>query len=133
VTPPERTARPKQIAQAICLLWISSALGLSAGVLEARRTAASWDAVAVLVLVMVVLMGVLTVMVWRGRNWARIVYMILVTTSLASFLSAWGIAERPPFEVALEAVSYVADAGSFFLMFTPPGSSWFSATAEPQR
>ena len=133
MTPSERAARPRQIAQAILLLWISSALGLSAGLLEAQRTAASWDVVTLLVLVMLVLMGVLTLMVWRGRNWARIVYMILVTTSLASFLSAWGIAERPPFEVALEAVSYVADAGSFFLMFTPPGSSWFAGTPEPQR
>ena len=50
---------------------------------------------------------------------------------LALELAAWGVAERPPFEVALEAVSYVADVGSFFLMFTPPGSSWFAETREP--
>src|SRR5215204_5259259 len=50
----ERLVRPKQIAQAILLLWTSSALGLSAGLLEAQRTAASWDVVTVLVLVMVV-------------------------------------------------------------------------------
>jgi hypothetical protein len=53
------------------------------------------------------------------------VYLILVALSFAEFLSLWGIAERPKVEVALEAVSFVADAGCFFLLFTEPGSLWF--------
>ena len=70
----------------------------------------------------------LSVGLWRGRNWGRIAYLILVALSLAEFLSSWGVVERPAVEVALEAVSFVADAGSFFLLFTPPGSLWFSYT-----
>jgi hypothetical protein len=124
--------RPPQILHAIALLWISTSLGVSAAVLGVQRAGGAWDAIAVTVGLMLVIMSVLTVMIWRGRNWARILYVVLVATSLASFLAAWGVAERPPFEVALEAVSYVADVGSFFLMFTAPGSSWFVETREPQ-
>jgi hypothetical protein len=124
--------RPPQILHAIALLWISTSLGATAAVLGVQRAGGAWDAIAVTVGLMLIIMSVLSVMVWRGRNWARILYVVLVATSLASFLAAWGVAERPPFEVALEAVSYVADAGSFFLMFTAPGSSWFTEAREPQ-
>jgi hypothetical protein len=124
--------RPPQILHAIALLWISTSLGATAAVLGVQRAGGAWDAIAVTVGLMLIIMSVLSVMVWRGRNWARILYVVLVATSLASFLAAWGVAERPPFEVALEDVSYVADAGSFFLMFTAPGSSWFTEAREPQ-
>ena len=129
--PANATRNPRPILQAIALLWISTGLGMSAAVLEAQRAASSRDSIAVMLLIMLVIMGVLTAMVWRGRNWARILYLVLVATSLASFVAAWGVAERPPFEVALEAVSYVADAGSFCLMFTQPGAAWFAETREP--
>jgi len=52
--------------------------------------------------------------------------------SLAEFLASWGTSERPAVEVALEAVSFVADAGSFFLAFTAPGSSWFRHRLKPE-
>jgi hypothetical protein len=128
-----RVARPRQVAQAIGLLWVSTALGLASSLLEAQRTKASWTDVALILAVMLGLVGLLTVKVWQGRHWARVLYLILVVTSLASFVSLWGTAERPPFEVALEAVSFVADAGSFFLMFTSPGASWFEGPVEPHR
>lgn len=118
--------RPRQIVHAIALLWISTALGVAAGVSEAQRSGELQVAAMVVgVLTTLLLLGVLTVMLWRGRNWARMLYVILVAMSLAAFLSSWGTAERPSIEVALEAVSFVADAGSFFLMFTSPGSTWF--------
>ena len=120
-------ARPMAILQAIALLWISSGLGFAASLSEVSD---SQDALIVSVLVMVVLAVALTVGIWRGRNWARIVYLILVLLSLTNLVSTWGLTERPPFEVALEAVSFVADAGSFFLMFTSPGSLWFQSATE---
>jgi hypothetical protein len=131
--PPRRlvAARPRQIVQAIALLWVSTSLGVASGYLEAQRSPDPWASVAVMLLTMLVLLAVLTVMLWRGRNWARLTYLILVALSLASLISSWGIVERPAIEVALEAVSFVADAGSFFLMFTKPGSLWFQYAAEP--
>ena len=122
-------SRPPQILQAIALLWISSGLGLASGFLEAQRGAET-DAVLVMVIETLVLLGVLTFTIWRGRNWGRIFYVLLVALSLAAFLASWGEVVRPAFEVELEAVSFVADAGSFFLMFTNPGSLWFRTSTD---
>jgi lysylphosphatidylglycerol synthetase-like protein (DUF2156 family) len=122
-------ARPWQIGQAIALLWISGGLGLWAGLLQAQRGQDATDAIAVMVVETLILLGVLTFSIWRGRNWGRILYLVLVALSLAAFLDTWGT-EQPTVDVALEAVSFVADAGSFFLMFTRPGSSWFTYTRE---
>jgi hypothetical protein len=122
-------ARPRAIVQAIALLWISSGLGFAGSLSE---VAESQGALIFSAFVMVALAAALSVGIWRGRNWARMVYLILVVLSLASLVSTWGTTERPQFEVALEAVSFVADAGSFFLIFTPPGSSWFQYSDRQQ-
>jgi hypothetical protein len=120
--------RPRAILQAIALLWISSGLGFAGSLSE---VADSQGALIFSVFVMAALAAGLSVGIWRGRNWARILYLILVLLSLTNLVSTWGLTERPQFEVALEAVSFVADAGSFFLMFTPPGALWFQSPAEP--
>jgi hypothetical protein len=119
--------RPWQIVQAIALLWVSSALGLCASLSEAGE---SGPTLVVVVLVTLAVTAVLSVPLWRGRNWARVLYVVLVATSFAEFVAAWGVAERPALAVALEAVSFVADGGSFFLLFTPPGSLWFRSTRQ---
>ena len=121
--------RPSQILQAIALLWVSAGLGLWAGLLQAQRVQDGTDAIVVMVVETLLLLAVLTFAVWRGRNWGRILYVVLVALSLAAFLDTWGTVQ-PTVDVALEAVSFVADAGSFFLMFTSPGSLWFQAATE---
>ena len=120
-------ARPQAIIQAIALLWISSGLGFAGSLSE---VSGSQNDLIFSALVMVVLAVALSVGIWRGRNWARILYLILVLLSLTNLVSTWGLTERPQFEVALEAVSFVADAGSFFLLFTSPGSLWFQFATE---
>lgn len=120
-------ARPRAILQAIALLWISSGLGFAGSF---SQVAAAQGELIFSALVMVALAVALSIGLWQGRNWARIMYLILVLLSLTNLVSTWGLTERPQFEVALEAVSFVADAGSFFLMFTPPGSLWFQSATE---
>jgi len=122
-----RASRPHQILQALALLWISTTLGFFSSLSENDE---SWETVLLAALVMLALTVVLSVGLWRGRNWGRMVYLILVALSFTAFLASWGVAERPAVEVALEAVSFVADAGCFFLLFTQPGSLWFQPAAE---
>lgn len=124
---PRGPQRPRQILQAIGLLWISTGLGFAASFSEVSKSNATLAFFAVMMLTVT---SVLTVALWRGRNWARVLYLILVILSLSNFVSLWGTVERVPFEVALEAVSFVADAGSLFLMFTNPGSLWFQPPRE---
>ena len=123
---PRAPQRPRPIIQAIALLWISTALGFAASRSEATTSAE----LALSAAVMLAITVSLTIALWRGRNWARMLYLVLVVLSLANFVSLWGLVERPPSEMALEAVSFVADAGSFFLMFTEPGASWFRDPGE---
>ena len=115
--------RPHQIIQAIALLWMSATLGFFSSLSENDE---SWAKLIIAALLMLAMTVTLSVGLWRGRNWGRMVYLILVALSLAAFLSSWGVSGRTKVEVALEAVSFVADAGCFFLLFTQPGSLWFS-------
>lgn len=119
---------PRQILQALALLWISTGLGFAAGYPDAVK---SWGTLALAVLFMLGVAITLSVALWRGRNWGRMAYLILVLLSLAELVATWDISERQAMERALEAVSFVADAGSFFLMFTMPGSQWFQSQPEP--
>jgi uncharacterized protein involved in response to NO len=117
-----RRQRPRQILQAIALLWISTGLGFAAGYPDAIK---SWQTFAVSAVFMLAVTVTLTAGVWRGRNWGRLAYLILVLLSFMELVASWDVVERAAMERALEAVSFVADAGSFFLMFTVPGASWF--------
>jgi len=119
--------RPRAILQALGLLWVSTGLGFAAGYSEAVK---AWDSLALTVALMLAVAVTLTVAVWRGQNWGRFAYVILVVLSFTELVATWDITERPALERALEAVSFVADAGSFFLMFTAPGSSWFESRPE---
>jgi len=119
--------RPRAILQALGLLWVSTGLGFAAGYSEAVK---AWDSLALTVVLMLAVAVTLTIAVWRGQNWGRFAYVILVVLSFMELVATWDIAERPALERALEAVSFVADAGSFFLMFTAPGSSWFESRPE---
>jgi uncharacterized protein involved in response to NO len=113
---------PRQILQAIALLWISTGLGFAASYPDAVKT---WETLAISIVFMLAITLTLSVGLWRGRNWGRFAYLILVLLSFTELVASWDVAERAALERALEAVSFVADAGSFFLMFTVPGASWF--------
>jgi len=90
--------RPHQIAQAIALLWVSTTCGFFASF---SQTAQSRVTLILAALVMLAVTAVLSVGLWRGRNWARMLYVILVAVSFAEFLASWGTVERPAVEVAL--------------------------------
>jgi hypothetical protein len=121
--------RPWQILQAIALLWISTGLGFSAGYPEVAKT---WETLTYSAIFMLAITVTLSVGLWRGRNWGRFAYLILVLLSFTDLVASWDLVERRALERALEAVSFVADAGSFFLLFTAPGALWFVDTREPR-
>jgi hypothetical protein len=62
-----RASRPHQILQALALLWISTTLGFFSSLSENDE---SWETVLLAALVMLALTVVLSVGLWRGRNWA---------------------------------------------------------------
>jgi hypothetical protein len=118
--------RPRQISRAFVLVWISLALGVGASVLELRRGPDSVTAWLVGVIVAVTVSIVLNLAIWRGRNWARIVYMVLTALVLVAypFLLATE-AGLGRFEIALDVTAMALDCFILYLLFTRPGSQWF--------
>jgi hypothetical protein len=71
-------------------------------------------------------MGVANVAMWRGRNWARIVFLILSVISVVGFvLELWETLSSTVIEIALTVASTALDVVVSYLLFTKPGALWF--------
>jgi hypothetical protein len=133
--PPERLLRdrPRQVVQAVRLLWLSLVISLPLMYFEQQRApdeagAFMW----IFGLVMLTLVAALYVFVWRGANWARIIFLVLwiltqvwVATTFAQML------QYSLVEIALHVVSLAIEALALYLLFTKPGSLWFRAAPQP--
>ena len=124
----QQLERPRSVTVALYLLWASLAITVV-------RFAVGYGALAPgtnLQLTLAVIIGTLVVYVFLifmmsyGRNWARIVFLVLflagLVPSLPTLLANFG-------QSAVVGVGSLADlvlqAWALFLMFTSPGSAWF--------
>ena len=127
--PPER---PRQVRIAVLFLWISLALGIPAWALSAQRDPENTLGVVAVALTVLlfVLNGLLNVMVGRGRNWARIVSLILGLLALLFVLVPID-GPKPPGQVenAITAADLILEFAALYLLFTRPGSLWFGIRA----
>lgn len=116
--------RPRQIVHATALLWISLALTLVSALLQIQ--ASNWSLWGPLALwsFALALASAMNVAVWRGRNWARVLYALLMILTVVTL----PLERQPPptaIENALDAITFVVDLVILYLMFTKPGSLWF--------
>jgi len=128
-----RGPRPKRITVAVWLLWVSFGLGLPAAYLSMlREPEPGFSPVLVaIVSIFIAFSAVLNVLVYRGRNWARIAVLLLVAVGIPYVLLGPDEATRPDFlEQALDFVSNALDLVAVYLLFTPPGSLWFRRSAD---
>jgi len=66
------------------------------------------------------------VAMWRGRNWARIVFLIFSILSVLTFVQVLGQGVQATLtELVLFVVSTVLDVMVSYLLFTKPGALWF--------
>lgn len=130
---PERMLRerPPQIVRAVLLLWTSFALALPLVYLDVERAPEGTAAAGVAVWAVLLGLGAaLNVQIWRGANWARIVYLALFAISfLALWFTAAEMLEKSVFEFVLNAANAMLDAFAMYLLFTRPGSLWFRKAA----
>ena len=120
--------KPLQIRVAVWLLWISLALATPMMYFEYRRTSSYVEAIFVMVFVsaMLAFSAFLNVKIARGRNWARIVFLVLaVFTVVFSFLPDEGARTVSILESALSVISLVIDIVIAYLLFAWPGALWF--------
>jgi hypothetical protein len=122
--------RPRQVVHATLLLWISFVLAVPVSYWEYRR-APEDTAAAVLIFIALVLVLVIAVNigVWRGRNWARVVFLAFLVLSIVIFLGTLGkTLEHPVIEIVLNVIGLAIDGIVAYLLLTKPGSLWFRST-----
>lgn len=125
---PALPSRPRQVLIAVALLWLSLVLGIPEAVLSSRQVegGAAGAAVAVVMLVIFGLFGFVTVKVYQGRNWARIVMLVLTALSVLAMLfpSDESNAQGPGLQ-GLYLFDVLIEVVAMYLVFSKPGSLWF--------
>src|SRR5712692_1963915 len=79
-----RTERPKKVQNAVTILYVTLGLGIIRAVIEASANA-GMAGVGFLILITLVVFAVmvfLIAMIGRGRNWARITFLVLFLLGL---------------------------------------------------
>ena len=120
--------RPRVVVIAVALLWTEVALGLLESLLDWRNLMAS-DSARFGLIVDVLFVGLsvlINIMVWRGRNWARIVGLVLTILGVVGFAPVVGAEfARAPFVTLLVMVELLLDVIALYLVFVP-GRQWFA-------
>jgi phosphoglycerol transferase MdoB-like AlkP superfamily enzyme len=129
--------RPQGVKTAVNLFWASMALGLvdvlldfahiSARIAEAAEAKAPVVFISIMVLVVgFAFSAFLIAKISAGRNWARIVFLILFAIGMLDALpEIYAEFTRAPFIGALSLLQVGMLVYGVFLVFTQPGSVWF--------
>jgi len=120
--------RPRVVVIAVALLWTEVALGLLESLLDWENLTAN-DSARFGLIVDVLFVGLsvlINIMVWRGRNWARIVGLVLTILGVVGFAPVVGAEfARAPFVTLLVMVELLLDVIALYLVFVP-GRQWFA-------
>ena len=125
---PALPSRPRQVQVAVALLWLSLALGVPEAVLGTRQFEGTIMGVGVTVITLLIfgLVGWVNVKVYQGRNWARVVMLVLTALSVVTVLfpSGESTAEGPLLQ-GLYLFDVLIEVVAMMLVFSNPGSLWF--------
>jgi ABC-type sugar transport system permease subunit len=127
--------RPPLVARALQLLWTSFVLGLiGTFVHEAVATSLEWIITTVFVAVYSGVVVWLIYKIGRGRNWARIVYLILAAISYLmtglNWRSYYGSYGNHLGWILLDFAGMAAELAALYLLFSRPANAWFRAESE---
>lgn len=120
--------RPKIVVIAVILLWTELTLGLLDSALDWNFTRAQeyyqvsvgFDALFVVISVW------LNYKIWQGRNWARIVALVLTVYAVLSFLPGISASfARSALISTLYCIEVLLDMVAMYLVFIP-GRRWFA-------
>lgn len=120
-----RAEKPRAVHFAVLLIWFSIAV-------DAMATVAGNDGQASDV--MLINLGVLLVysvvngMIAQGRNWARIVYSVLVACEVALLL-AFGLDGASDLDVLVTALTLPLETCGLVMLFGASADAWFAAPA----
>jgi hypothetical protein len=128
--------RPAQVKAAVIALWVTLAVpGIPMAAYEYQRAAALAPGAAIFslafMLVMFTISAVLTFYIGRGRNWARIAYLLLFGLSLFVMLGTFGeMLKSPGWLIAGTVINTLIDFAVLAVLFFGPGGRWFRQMRE---
>jgi len=129
--------RPKEVTNAIRLMWTSTTLAILAMFLQAQRNT---DVAQMWIVMLVGAALGLAIAFWfigkiaRGRNWARMVYLVLTVLGVVLVVFNWSfyapIYRAQPLAAVLAVIQTALQFGAFYLLITPSARDWFKQRAE---
>jgi len=127
---PNRTERPKKVQNAVAILYVTLGIGILRAVIEASANAekAGLGFVIFVTLIVSAVMVFFIVMIGRGRNWARITFLVLFLLGLIpSVLPIIRSFNLRPISGVLGLAQIILQALALVFLFQRESSEWFRA------
>lgn len=124
-------SRPVQVTWAVRVLWAALFVAVIAAIPEYLEPPppdsglSHWSVWSLLAFVFA-FWALITLLIGRRHNWARVVTLILFIAGLA--LSVWEyeyLFDRPTYSIVIEVVEVVMTGVALYWLFTEPAASWF--------
>jgi peptidoglycan/LPS O-acetylase OafA/YrhL len=127
IPPSDRGPRPDRVRTAVALLWASLGLGVATWVLGMVRDPETHFSVFIVVFTLLLLVfgAWVNAMVYWGKNWARILTLVLTLLSLLFVFVPVEGSTTSPIEDVITFVDLALCIAAVYLLFTRPGSLWF--------
>ena len=116
---------PLHVKIAVGLLWLSLVLSIPMLLLSSsHEPSGTFDSTFIAFMgVVYVFSAYVNMMVYKGKNWARLV--ILFSLALSALMLFLPSDESTAMERSLEMLLFLLDAVTVYLLFREPGSLWF--------
>jgi hypothetical protein len=131
-----RGERPKEVTQAVKLLWISFFVGIAGIFLQPLniRSAAQWMGVLIGAGVIFAIWAWVISKIAKGRNWARVLFLVLVILGLVFTVfvipTALALYRARPLSGLLSLTNFVLEIYTVYLLLTAPAREWFKQPAQ---
>jgi|KBSMisStaDraftv2_1062788.scaffolds.fasta_scaffold680221_2 hypothetical protein len=124
-----RSERPKEVTLAVKLLWASFFIGI-AGVFLRPAQQVPFIAVLIVSIMAFGFWAWVITSIAKGRNWARILFFVLVGIGVVFallFLSTTlALYRERPFNGFLAAINYALEIYTLYLLLRAPAREWFN-------
>jgi hypothetical protein len=120
--------KPRSVAQAVLLIWLT--LAASATALVFADENANADAL-VFNFAILCFYALVNFMIARRRHWARLVYSVLIALEVALLL-AFGLEDASDLDVLVTCFTFPLEVWSLVLLFGASADQWFKLPQTPR-
>jgi hypothetical protein len=127
---PAPRVKPRTVVWATVALWVSYGLGLVHAAIVLKDRLMSWppEQIVVANAITELIRAALIYFVSGGRNWARAIYAVLLSTQTVNIIlhaqANWQYSERL---TLVTATSFMCDYVAMYWLLTEPGRRWFKS------